>query len=257
MTEPRTPRGPGRQRTLWHRKVDVATKLGSVQGVDTVARAIHPRLREQSRPLRAGLVDWRFVLLGSLLGFAALEILYFSFRPNGLWGNGMFYDGHTFLNAARDWMAGRGFYEAWQFAPYRIQNVEILYPPSLLVLLVPFTFLPDPVWIAVPLAITAWIVWSWRPSYWGWVAIALCLCYPYTFGNYLLGNPAMWVTAIVALATRWPAFGPLIIIKPAPTLLPFALVGVRHRAWWLSFAGCIAFVALTFPMSARLCASHR
>ena len=168
--------------------------------------------------MRAGLVDWRFVLLGSLLGFAALECLYFTFRPNGLWGGGMFYDGHTYLNAARDWMAGRDFYEAWQFAPYRhprsrrdpvsAQSAGVL---------VPFTFLPDPFGRrtvgdhSMDRLVVATVLL-------GLGRHCAFLCYPFTFGNYLFGDVAMWVTALVALATAgWPAFGPLVFIKPAPT----------------------------------------
>ena len=202
-----------------------------------------------ARPIlldRARRINWRFVMLGLVFGFVLVEVAYFTFlkpRPVLFYGLGL--DRAIYMDAARDWMAARGFYEAYQFAPYDITAFEILYPPSLLVLLVPFSFLPDVVWVGVPLAITAAVVWSWRPTFTGWLLIGLCLVPPTSFGMYLFGNPGMWVVAAVALATRWPAFGPLVLLKPS--LAPFALIGIRHRAWWLSLALCIGFVVLTLP----------
>jgi hypothetical protein len=193
-----------------------------------------------------GRLDWRFVILAALYGFVVLEALYFTFRPGGLFAFGLGYDQHTYLGAARDWLAGRGFYESYQLAgPYRIQAAEILYPPSLLVVLVPFTFLPEPAFVLVPLAVTAAVVWSWHPSYRGWLLIGACLAAPSSFGLYLFGNPGMWAVAAVALATRY-GVGPLVLVKP--TFAPFALVGIRTRAWWLTLAAGLGFAFLTLPL---------
>jgi hypothetical protein len=187
------------------------------------------------------------VLLGAVFGLVGAEILYFLLRPDGLMQFGLFIDGHTILGAARGWLAGDGFYPAHQIAgPYEQGAHDILYPPQLLVLLVPFAFLPVIVWVAVPLAILAYIVWWWRPTYWGWVGIGLCLLVPTTFGAFLFANPSMWFVAFVALATRWPAFGPLVLLKP--TLAPFGLVGIRHRSWWLSAALLTLLTIAMLPM---------
>lgn len=177
-------------------------------------------------------LNWRFIVLGAIYGFVALQVLYFLFRPNGVWGFGLFMDAHTLFDVTRDWMGGKGF--------------QALYPPSVLVLLVPFTFAPVIVWEAVPLAILVYMVWWWRPGYWGLVGIGLCLCVPTTFGAYLWANPSIWIVAFVALATRWPAFGPLVLIKP--TLAPFALVGVLHRRWWVTAGLLAASTLVTLPM---------
>jgi hypothetical protein len=181
-----------------------------------------------------------------LFGFAAAEALFFTFRPGGLWEVGLGFDHHTYMNAARDWMAVLGFYEPYQLAgPYKIHAAEVLYPPSLLVLLVPFSYLPDIVWVAVPLAITAWVVWSWRPSFLGWVLIGICVAAPSSFGLYLFGNPGMWAVAFLALATRY-GVGPLVLIKP--TFFIFAAVGIRTRAWWLTLALGVAIALVTISM---------
>jgi hypothetical protein len=89
-------------------------------------------------------------------------------------------------------------------------------------------------------------VWWWRPGFWGLVAIGLCLWVPETFGAYLFANPSIWFAAFVAVATRWPAFGPLVLLKP--TLAPFALVGIRHRAWWVTAALVAGSALISLPM---------
>ena len=195
-------------------------------------------------------LDWRFILLGAILGFAVLEALFFTFREGGLWQFGLGFDQHTYMTAARDWLAGRGFYEPYQLAgPYVIQAREILYPPSLLVLLVPFSFLPEFLWVLVPLAITAGITWACRPSYLGWVLIAVCLAAPSSFGLYLFGNPGYVGRRRdrPGDAVRRRATGP-----DQAVFFVFALFGIRRRAWWLTLALCIAFAPADSADVARL-----
>jgi hypothetical protein len=56
----------------------------------------------------------------------------------------------------------------------------------------------------------------------------------------------MWVAASVAAALSWRIPSVLVLLKP--TLLPFALIDVRRRAWWVGLAGLgIASVAM-LPM---------
>jgi hypothetical protein len=197
-------------------------------------------------PSRAA-IHWRFVALWVVIGFAVVEALYFAFRPGGLVFFGLGFDQNTYFAAARDFLGGRGFYESYQLAgPYEINAHEILYPPLLLGILIPFTFLPDPLWVIVPAILTGWIVISWRPTYWAVFAIALCLAWPSSSGLYLLGNPGIWAVLLVAVATRWEWAGPLVMIKPS--LMPFALVGIRSRSWWLGAAALLAVVAATWPM---------
>jgi hypothetical protein len=196
------------------------------------------------RPSHGG---WRFIALWVVYGFALVEALYFAFRPGGLLFFGLGFDHDTYFAAARDWLAGRGFYESYQVAgPYLIDAREILYPPLLLAVLVPFSFLPDILWVVVPAALTAFIVWSWRPTFWPTLAIGLCLAWPSTSGLYLLGSPGIWAVLAVAAATRWGWAGPLVLVKPS--LFPFALVGIRTRAWWVSLVVGAILVLVTLPM---------
>jgi len=192
-------------------------------------------------------INWRFVVLWVVVGFAIVEALYFALRPGGLLFFGMGFDQHTYFAAARDFVAGRGFYESYQLAgPYEIDAREILYPPLLLPILIPFTALPDPLWVVVPAVLTGAIVAWWRPSYWALLAIAFCVAWPSSSGLYLLGNPGIWAVLLVAVATRWAWAGPLVMIKPS--LFPFAFVGIKSRSWWLGALALLVFVLVTLPM---------
>lgn len=108
-----------------------------------------------------------------------------------------------------------------------------LYPPSTVVLLfLPMSFLPAVVWWTVPLSILAAVVLWHRPSLVGWAAISvLFVAWPHTWTAIQLGNTIMWIAAFVALATVWRGFAVLVLLKP--TLLPFTLLGVRSRGWWV------------------------
>ncbi len=101
-------------------------------------------------------------------------------------------------------------------------------------LLVPFTVLPTVLWWAIPVAATAWAFYRLRPAWWAWPLIALLWAYPRAPEAVQNGNPVIWGFAAVMLgaAYRWPAA--LVLFKP--TLVPFALLGVRDRRWWLMLA---------------------
>lgn len=143
-----------------------------------------------------------------------------------------------YMDAVDRWLATGGWYQPRQLeGPYPIELGDVLYPPVLLYLLIPFRFLGPWLWWLIPAAILAWVVWHHRPAPWAWVAIALCLVWPYSPAKYVFGNPVIWAAAAVALGTiwRWPAA--LAIVKP--TILPFALVAVRDRRWWLAVLGLV------------------
>lgn len=157
-------------------------------------------------------------------------------------------DYRTYMDATRAWLETGAFYPAYQLAgPYPIVETEILYPPVALWLFAPFTVLPAIAWWA-PVPIIAWVVWKQRPSRWQWVAILALLTLPAQHGSSWAvdfignGNPGMWTAAFVALATRWPFFGSWVLTKPS--MAPFALVGIRNRAWWLGLA---TFALLCLP----------
>lgn len=178
----------------------------------------------------------------------AVEVLVRLPQYGAVWlGN----DYRLYMEATRSWLADGSFYRDYQVAgPYVVYAREILYPPVALWLFVPFTFLPAILWWA-PVPIIGWVVWKQRPSPWQWVAILALLAFPIEDGTSWAiefignGNPGMWAAAFVALATRFPAFGPFVLMKPS--LFPFAMVGVRSRAWWL---GLVALAALSIPFRA-------
>ena len=156
-------------------------------------------------------------------------------------------DYQLYDDATARWLGGGPFYLPHQVSgPYVITHGDVLYPPPILILLVPFAVLPAVLWWLVPMAVTGFIVVGYRPHPWAWLAMSICLLFPITGVKILHGNPALWFGAAIAAGTRlaWPSV--LVLLKP--TLLPFAFIGVRRREWWLGLAG-LAVVSLAFlPM---------
>jgi hypothetical protein len=145
-------------------------------------------------------------------------------------------DYRYFGDYARQWLDGRGFFLPMQIdGPYEgAVGIGNWYPPPALFLFVPFVWLPAFLWWAIPLGITAWAVWSWRPAYWTWPIIVLLLWLPRSQQAIIWGNTAMWMQAFVALGLQfaWPAA--LCLIKPS--FFPFALIGASRRSWWIVVA---------------------
>jgi hypothetical protein len=151
-----------------------------------------------------------------------------------------------YMDRARSWLAGDGFYLPWQLTgPYVVGTVgapPALYPPVLLYLLVPFTILPAVLWWAIPLGIIAVSLYRLRPAVWTWPALAAVLCYPRAWIVLVYGNPSLWVIAALAAGLVWT--WPLAFLPVKAPLAPFALLGVRKRAFW---AGAGTFVLLALP----------
>ena len=122
----------------------------------------------------------------------------------------------------------------------------VLYPPIALVIFVPLAVLPALVWWFVPLAVLAVAWWRWMPVPWTWPIALLLLMWPRSMATFYYGNADMWVLAGVAggLLGGWPAV--LVLLKP--TLAPLALVGMRHRSWWLIPVAVLASISLTAPL---------
>jgi hypothetical protein len=155
-------------------------------------------------------------------------------------------DFRHYLDGARRFVeTGSPYVPAEVAAPFQFSDETFLHPPSSLYLLVPFIWLPALLWWAIPLILTASIIWSWRPAPWTWPVLAIAAAWPRLHGAIIYGNSDMWVLAAVTagLEYGWPAL--LVLIKPSVGLLVFA--GVRHRSWWL---GWIVVAFLSIPMLA-------
>ncbi len=146
------------------------------------------------------------------------------------------------------WQSGGDFYPAYQLVgPYQDNGLMILYPPTALVLFLPFTVLPAVLWWLGPLAIIAGTIRYWRPRPTALVAIVICAASYPMIVVVNQGNPTMWIEAFVALGTRWPAFAALVFLKPS--MFPFALLGIRHRNWWVVTALLAALSLVMLPMT--------
>lgn len=142
-------------------------------------------------------------------------------------------DLRIYLDALGRWAGGGSWYRPRQVdGPYAIELGDVLYPPILIYLLAPFQFLGPWAWAVIPAAVIAWVVWRHRPNLWALAGIAICLAWPVTPAKFVFGNPVIWCAAAVALGTiwRWPAAFALL----KPTVIPFALIGIRDRRWWLT-----------------------
>jgi hypothetical protein len=157
-------------------------------------------------------------------------------------------DYQFFVDAASRWQsAGQVYLDRQLAGPYEAATaVDFLYPPPALALFVPFLYLPAPLWWMIPLGITAGHIVACRPVWWSWPILALMLWFPRTQSMIIWANTGMWVTALVALGVRfkWPSA--LIFVKP--TFLPFALIGIRHRSWWIALAVMTVLLIPTFPL---------
>jgi hypothetical protein len=213
---------------------------------DVAPIAAHPG------PLRAarvrGLVR-HFVALASVALLSIWILMIAAMLTTGWAGQVAGVDYRAITGAASRWVTTGNFYQPWQLAgPYAIQyghSIDVLYPPVVLWLVVPFLFLPAFLWWAIPAAATAWGLLRLRPGPWTRMVLFVLALWPWSIGVWLWGNPSMWVLAAesLGLAYGWPAV--LVLVKP--TLAPFALIGVRNRSWWIALG---VFILLCLPFGA-------
>jgi hypothetical protein len=151
-----------------------------------------------------------------------------------------------YRDAAARWLSGGGFYNSWQVTGhYTIVagTQPILYPPVVLLLLVPFTVLPGFLWWAIPAVTIAWAIRWLRPSPLSWPLMAFCLAWPTTIGLTVHGNPVIWVVAFLSVGCV--TAGPAALVLLKPSLFPFALVGTRSGRWWIAL-GALATLSVPF-----------
>lgn len=155
-------------------------------------------------------------------------------------------DYRNYAEATHAWLDGGTWYLPRQLdGPYEIVPGDVLYPPTWLLLFVPAAFAPWPLWWAIPLGITAAMLWWLRPAPLAWATIAAFVAWPPTAVHLLTGNPGIWLVAALALATRyrWPAA----FLLSKVTVAPLALFGARDRRWWLT---ALALVLASLPFAA-------
>lgn len=182
-----------------------------------------------------------------ILAFAVLDaivVLPVSLTYQGGAAVGMDYG--IYMDRTHDWLAGDGFYRARQLSgqPYEILNGDSFYPPTLLLLLVPFALgLPAVLWWLIPIAIIAAALVHIRPPMWTWPIMAFTLLLPRASLVLVLGNPSLWMIAAAFAGVAWAWPSALLLLKP--TLAPFALIGIRHRSWWIAL-GVLVLVSVPF-----------
>jgi len=180
---------------------------------------------------------------GTLLVLAAWNLTLLLPQMHGL-GSAIGVDFNLYMEAAARWLSGGSFYLDRQLAgPYEAQPGDILYRPSILLLLAPFRFLPAILWWVIPTLVIVGATWRVRPAWWSWPVLAFVLWYPRTQRMFLYGNTGIWVVAALAAATRWRAAATIALVKPS--LGPRALFGARRRSWWIAL-GVLVLVSLGF-----------
>jgi len=183
----------------------------------------------------------------TVMGVAILAIvaqLLIGFPYSNLGGTDWGADLRGYVEASRSSLAGDGFYLPRQLhGPYAIELGDVLYPPTVLYLFIPFLVLPYQLWWVLAVGLLCYVVWSWRPTLWAVASILVCLAFPNQPVLYFRGAPVILFAALVAAALRWKWPGALILLKPS--ILPFALIGIRTRGWWIT-AGIL--LVLTLPL---------
>jgi hypothetical protein len=148
------------------------------------------------------------------------------------------------VDAARRLLETGTPYWPWQIAgPYEISDGAILYPPTAFLLFIPFIWLPAFLWWALPIAILAVGMAVHRPPLWAWVVIGAILSFEKSLNVFVFGNPSMWIVAAIAAGTV--LWWPFIFVVAKPTFAPIALLGIRHRSWWIA-AVILAIASIPF-----------
>jgi hypothetical protein len=122
---------------------------------------------------------------------------------------------------------------------------HVLYPPTTLLVIVPLALIPEGLaviaWYGIPLAVLVLLISRYRPGPWAWVALMLIAFWPRSQGAILYGNSDMLIAAAIGAGVLWGWPAALILLKPSWFLL--ALVGIRHRSWWVAL-GMFAIASL-------------
>jgi len=153
-------------------------------------------------------------------------------------------DYNLYVDATRRAVSGSFYYLPYQLqGPYEATPGVILYPPTFILVMLPFVVLPPFLYWALPIAAVGYATWRHKPRVVAWPAIAMCLWFPGTWVTLVAGNPTLLLVAALALGTVWDWPSVLILLKP--TLGPFGLFGIWRRSWWVAL-GVLVLVSLPF-----------
>ncbi len=158
-----------------------------------------------------------------------------------LWGyidsqNAIGADLAFFRSITAHWLdTGQFYLERQLTGPYVVETlVDVLYPPTALLLFLPFVWLPSLLWWLLPAGIFTVAIRGLRPALWTWPLVAAGIAYPQTVSQLIYGNTNMWVAAGIAAGVRWGWPSVLVLLKPS--LAPFAFIGAGRRRWWAALA---------------------
>src|SRR5215203_3403022 len=182
------------------------------------------------------------------VGLIALELAWIGFVFVASIGNPAFGLDYAWHVAAAERLIDTGTpYWPWQLSgPYEIANGAILYPPPAFLLFIPFIWLPAVLWWAIPIAVTGFAMTRHRPPYWVWPIALAPFALEKSLNVYVFGNPSMWIVAAVAAGTVWS--WPFVFVLLKPTFAPIALLGVRHRSWWVVLAALAVVSVAMYPL---------
>ncbi len=191
------------------------------------------------------------LLLAALVGgiavalIARLVLIVVSPDMTAMLANPALSDAALYRSFGQRILDGGQVYPPFQFNEYtQGEHLSLYPPPMVLFVIVPMSVLPEFLWWFVPLGVIAAVAVYHRPSLLGCLGILLCLAWPATNYDILVGNPVIWAAAFVALGTVWKGAAVLSLFKPS--LAVFALVGSRSRSWlvWLAVYVVVALVML-------------
>jgi hypothetical protein len=193
-------------------------------------------------------IGWQPLFTVLTLAILGAAIYYFARGYSSQAGISSLSDFVLYRDAAGRWLAVGQFYLPHQLeGAYAVSIGDVLYPPPILVLLVPIAILPLPLaaltWWAVPAGLIAASLWRLRPAAWSWPLLALTLWWPSTLDRIATGNPLIWIVAALYVTAVIP--GPSVLVLLKPTLAPFAFFRANSRRWGIA-AGALVVVSLLF-----------
>lgn len=158
-------------------------------------------------------------------------------------------DFDVYVRIGRLWLdTGQAYYPYQLTGTYTAPSLADLYPPLALYLFVPLAAVPpaawwlESLWWAIPLGVTAWVMFFMRPARWSWPFLVLMTGANLAFVvGFVWGNTNIWSMAAVALAFRFAPASWVLAFKPS--VWPLSLLFARRRSWWLA-GGVVILLAM-------------